>query len=206
MQTSWWLHAECCTRFMLTWYCLQTIIQLASVSWGNVSPTFERLGQRHTYNVGPLSICSSAQCRHSRAGVEPTLRQCWAIIQPMLWRHWANVWATLGGHMFANNLLTFWSTFCQISANIHHPLAFWYCHIIFRKLNMIFDGSKMPKKCHISRHVLVHALKHDNPLTSLRHQGNMPVTSQILTKSCIFCLRKHGYAFTRFLKAEIISM
>ena len=30
-------------------------------------------------------------------------------------------------------------------------------------------------------YVLVHALKHDIPMTSLRHQGNMYVTSQILT-------------------------
>ncbi len=109
-------------------------------------------------NVGPNLGSTSAVQRWPNIDVSdgPTSlmsAQRWFDVEPMLAQHRPNVGATMGSCFFANKLPTFWSTFCQHSANHSPSCSYWYFHIKFTMIDIIF--LKMPRKCHISRHVLV---------------------------------------------------
>ena len=150
---------------------------------------------------------TSAQRRFVRqlsvSDVGPMLDQRQANNGAMLPQPPANVGVTLAQRLcdigltyFANILPTFWSTFYQLSADRLPTFGWWYSHVMFLTLNIIFNVLKMSRKYHISKHILVHALKHDIPMTSLRYQGNMSVTSQTLSLLVIFfcpptCTHRH---------------
>ena len=147
--------------------------QLALTGQANVEPTIEEWSGRHRhYIVGPTSICPVAQHRQ-RVG-----------------RHWPNIQPTLG--QYSANIVGNIFDFSPTSANLLPSFGYWYSHIMFTMLDIIFDVLNMSGKCHISRH----ALNHDIPMTSLRHLGNMSVTSWILTLLVVFlspptCTHRH---------------
>ena len=97
--------------------------QIASRRWADVGPTSAlKLGRRWHYNVGSMSFCLVGQHRRRWANVGPTspqrwgdigpsFSQCWGDVGPTFGRRWANVF-------FANNLPTFWATFCQLLADL----------------------------------------------------------------------------------------
>ena len=70
-----------------------------------------------------------------------------------------------GTYLTMEIVMALWSS-VKISSKLSLPQ-------IFPKLNINFDVIKMSRKGHISRHVLVHALKHNIFMRSSRHQGNM---------------------------------
>ncbi len=185
--------------------CMQEMTQIACRRWADVGPTSAlNSDRRRHYNVGSTSFWPAGQHRQRWPNVGPTLAQCRPNVGAMLGQPSANVGATLGRRLgdvgptffcqhFANVLGDFFPPFFRPFTN------FWL--LIFpynvHHVRHIFDSSKMCRKCQISRHVLVHALKHDIPMTSLRHQGNMSVTSQILTLLVVFscshtCTHGHG--------------
>ncbi len=135
----------------------------------DVGLTSARKSGRHRPNIVLTSSPTSATLGWRQDNVWPTSAQPSANVGATLAQPLGNV----GPTFFANNVKTFWATFCQCLADLLPTFACWYFHVVYLKLYLIFDVLKMSRKCHIWRHILVRALMHDISMTSLRHQGNM---------------------------------
>ena len=144
-------HCQCWPNIaLLSGTCLHDYVtsQVASISRANVGPTIWEWSSQHQPNVD-LSIGPMFSWYWSNN--EPTFSQCWA-----------NVFLPI-----------FWSTFCQFFSDLLPTFGFPY---IVPLITHRFDVIKMPRKYHISKHVLVYAMKLDIPMTYLRHFANSPPT------------------------------
>ncbi len=111
----YWLNRLKCT---LLW-----ILTQASISRADVGPTLgKRSAPCQPYNIGPTSICPSAQCSQRRTNVRPTLNWYWDDIVPTFGQCWGNVGPTFVYQQFANILIIFFT-------NVLATFGCWYSHI-----------------------------------------------------------------------------
>ncbi len=122
---------------------------------------------QHQFVCSPnIAIVGLTSAPH-RSNIGMTLDQHSADIVATLGQRFGDVGPTI----FANDLPSFWSPFCQLFSDLSPTFSCWYSYIMFPILNIDFDVLRISRKYYIPMHVLVPALKHDIPMTSSRHQG-----------------------------------
>ena len=115
------------------------------------------------YNVGPTLICRAGQPCQRQANGEPTFGQHLGNVGLTFGRCWANVFCQHFPNVLGNRLPPFFQPFTNIWL-----LIFTYD---IPQIKFNFDVLTVSRKCHISRHVLVHALKQDIPNDTLKTSG-----------------------------------